>query len=95
MTVAGRLEGKFEIVFADPPYADDPFAELFGTLSDRGCLAEGATVFAEHGKRLVLPTALRGLRQVDRREYGDSAVTVYRADGQEGTAEGAGDRRLG
>jgi 16S rRNA (guanine966-N2)-methyltransferase len=81
LTVAGRLDGQFEVVFADPPYADDPFEQLFGTLSARGCLASGATVFAEHGKRLVLPEQLPGLRQVDRRAYGDSAVTVYRSEG--------------
>jgi len=79
LAVAGRLEGPYEIVFADPPYDDDPFEQLFGRLTDRGCLAPGATVYAEHSKRLVLPAELRGLLRVDRREYGDSAVTTYRA----------------
>lgn len=85
--VAGRLEGRFDLVFADPPYADDPFAAVFGSLASRGSLAPGATVFAEHGKRRVLPSALPGLRLVDRRVYGDTAVTVYRAEGK---AEGTG-----
>lgn len=92
-TIAGRLQGRFDIVFADPPYSEDPFAELFGTLAARGCIAARATVFAEHGKRLVLPPALPGLRQVDRRVYGDSAVTVYRAE-DAGTAQ-AKDEQLG
>lgn len=85
--VAGRLEGSFDLVFADPPYADDPFAAVFGSLASRGCLAPGATVFAEHGKRRVLPSDLPGLRLVDRRVYGDTAVTVYRAEDK---AEGLG-----
>ena len=79
--VVNRLEGRFDLVFADPPYADDPFAELFEALAVRGCFAAGATVIAEHGKRRVLPPELPGLRQVDRRSYGDTAVTIYRAEG--------------
>ncbi|MBI2965903.1 MAG: 16S rRNA (guanine(966)-N(2))-methyltransferase RsmD [Chloroflexi bacterium] len=90
--IAGRLEGRFDLVFADPPYADDPFAGLFESLAVRGRLAPGATVFAEHGKRRMLPRALPGLRQVDRRVYGDTAVTVYRAEGgAEGTENAAKD----
>jgi 16S rRNA (guanine(966)-N(2))-methyltransferase RsmD len=88
--VTGRLEGRFDLVFADPPYADNPFAGLFESLASRRRLSPGATVFAEHGKRLVLPPALHGLRQVDRRVYGDTAVTVYEAESvAEGTKNAA------
>lgn len=76
-TVTERLEGTFDLVFADPPYTEDPFGRLFETLVVRGSLAQSATVIAEHGKRRNLPEALPGLRQIHRRTYGDSAITVY------------------
>ncbi|MBI4305308.1 MAG: 16S rRNA (guanine(966)-N(2))-methyltransferase RsmD [Chloroflexi bacterium] len=81
--VAERLEGPFDIVFADPPYEENPFARLFETLALRGTLAGSALVIAEHSKRRNLPEALEWLRQVSRRTYGDSAVTVYRFVGNE------------
>lgn len=79
--VVRRLEADFDLVFADPPYDDDPFAEVFGLLVESGRLVPGARVIAEHSKRRVLPEALPGLRQIDRRLYGDTAVTVYRFEG--------------
>ncbi|MBI4218572.1 MAG: 16S rRNA (guanine(966)-N(2))-methyltransferase RsmD [Chloroflexi bacterium] len=86
-SVVTRLEGPFDIVFADPPYAEDPFADVFETLVERGSLAPSATVIAEHSKRRVLPETLEGLRQIDRRAYGDTAVTVYRFVGRNGSEE--------
>jgi 16S rRNA (guanine966-N2)-methyltransferase len=81
VAVAERLEGEFDVVFVDPPYGLDLFERLFGRLSERGLLAESAVAFLEHSSRMRLPDELPGLRVVQRKTYGDSAVTVYRAGG--------------
>lgn len=79
--VLRRLAGSFDLVFADPPYDDDPFAEVFDLLIEFKLLVSGARVIAEHSKRRTLPEEQAGLRQVDRRTYGDTAVTVYKFEG--------------
>ena len=79
-TVAGRLEGEFDIVFIDPPYEEDPFEGVLSALNERGALAHDAVVFAEHSVRLVLPERLPGVRLERRRRYGDTAITVYRRE---------------
>ncbi len=72
------LEGPFDVVFADPPYADDPFAELALKLMESRLVAEDGTVLLEHFHKTALPEKLPGLALVTRRRYGDAAVSVYR-----------------
>ena len=76
-----RLDGKFDLIFADPPYESDPFATLTGGLERLGLLATGVWVFLEHSSRRELPDTFAGLRLKSRRKYGDSAVSVYRPAG--------------
>jgi len=78
--VAGRLDGEFDIMFIDPPYGEDPFEKVLSALDERGALADGAVVFAEHGVRLELPERLPGVRLDRRRRYGDTVVSVYRRE---------------
>lgn len=78
--VSRRLDGEFDIVFIDPPYAEDPFEDVLSAMNEKGALAADAVVFAEHSVRLVLPERLPGVRLERRRRYGDTAVSVYRRE---------------
>ena len=78
LSVVGRLEGEFNLVFADPPYGEDPFIELMEGLTVRGLVAKDAVVYLEHSGKLELPEALPGVLLESRRKYGDAAVSVYR-----------------
>ena len=85
-----NLQGPFDVVFADPPYADDPFAALAEGLKSNGLLSAGGTVLLEHFHKTELPDALAGLGIVTRRRYGDAAISVYRQmPGGAGPGEGA------
>ena len=79
-TVAGRLDGEFDIVFVDPPYMEDPFEKVLSALTERGALADDGVVFAEHSVRMVLPERLPGVRLEGRRRYGDTVISIYRAE---------------
>ena len=81
IAVLGRVESKFDLVFADPPYRLNPFGPLLGQLSSRGMLERDAVVYLEHSSRTTLPDDLPGVTIVSRRVYGDSAVSVYRNAG--------------
>jgi 16S rRNA (guanine966-N2)-methyltransferase len=56
----GREPRTFDVVFLDPPFADDPWAALFDALPRR--LAEHGRVYAEAGRVLVPPAGWETLR---------------------------------
>lgn len=76
--VTATLASRFDVVFIDPPYDDNPFAEVIGNLDRADALNPGATVFAEHSTRTELEDRYGRLERTDRRRYGDTAVSTYR-----------------
>ncbi len=78
IAVTDRLEGEFDVVFIDPPYAMNPFERLLGRMEGRGLIARDAVAFIEHSSQTRLPDILPGVQIVSRKVYGDTAVSVYR-----------------
>ena len=68
---------RFDLVFADPPYAQAAriVAEIGGATST--LLAEGGTFIVEAASKASLPEELGSLRVLDRRSYGSTSVTMY------------------
>jgi 16S rRNA (guanine966-N2)-methyltransferase len=69
------LSGPFDIILMDPPY-NDPDAENV-LLQVAGLVSRDGTVVYEHGSRYNPPERPAGLRLMERRVYGDSAVAMY------------------
>ena len=68
----------YGLTLLDPPYRmGDPTPTLWA-LCNSGLLAPDATVVVGHSSRLALPERVGGLRQYDRRRYGDNAIAFYR-----------------
>ncbi len=65
-----RLEGPFDIVYLDPPYADPVPLQLFGLMLERKLLAPEAIVVYEHAAKRILPQ-IPGYRSVREEVYGD------------------------
>ncbi len=74
--VLARLDGRFDWVFLDPPYAGDDLARALAGLPPCG------VAIAEHDRRRPPPDRVRGrvggLVLSDRRRYGDTEVSFYR-----------------
>lgn len=79
--VTTTLTNRYDIVFIDPPYADDPFAEVIGNLVEADVLNPDAVIFAEHSARTELKESYGRLERTDSRTYGDTAVSTYRLAG--------------
>ena len=74
-----KLEGRFGVVFLDPPYADVRTPAFVGILEKAGALvAPGGVLVLEHASTDEAP-GIVGL-QLDRsRRYGDTTLSLYRA----------------
>lgn len=69
---------RFELIFADPPYAEQAVPELLALIEKHGLLAPEGTLVIEHHKREEAPAAHGPFAQIDQRLYGDTAVTLFR-----------------
>lgn len=86
----GYLTGPYGLVFVDPPYADAHAYRALGVLAERQLLHPDSVVVVEYASRSLLALAGQGLRVVQERRYGDTAVALLMVE------EGAsvGDRGL-
>lgn len=76
-----RLEGEFDVVYADPPYADELPMQMFRLLLERNLLAPDALVIFEHSARTILPE-IPGYRSVREEVYGDVALAFFTPSGR-------------
>jgi 16S rRNA (guanine966-N2)-methyltransferase len=73
------LEGEFDVVFLDPPYADVRAPEFAGILEAAARrLSPSAALVLEHASTDT-PPAVAGLEQDRSRRYGDTTISLYRA----------------
>jgi 16S rRNA (guanine966-N2)-methyltransferase len=75
-----RLDGEFDLVYLDPPYADEVPLQLFRLLLERNLLAPDALVIYEHSARTILPD-IPGYRGVREEVYGDVALAFFTPSG--------------
>jgi 16S rRNA (guanine966-N2)-methyltransferase len=71
-----RVTGPFDLVFADPPYAFEPYGELLSGVAP--LLAPDGEVVIEHSTRREMPLEAGPLVRVDVRRYGESSLSFYR-----------------
>lgn len=81
----GGEPGRFDLIFADPPYAKTPFdrdhlGELFAKGLLQGRLADAGWLVVEQSEGESTREA-PGLRLEDRRVYGGSAILLYAREG--------------
>ncbi len=73
----GRDGGRYDLVFIDPPYDDDPWEGLLAGLSDSPLLSPDGTVVAEYGSGRALEASYRRLDLSRTRRYGDSSISIF------------------
>ena len=71
-----RRGERFDLVFLDPPYADDHYEPALQRLDAVSLLAPGALVIAEHFHKRSLPATIGRLRAVRSVRSGDHLLTL-------------------
>ena len=72
-----QLQGTFDIIFLDPPYAKEQIVADIEALAERGLLGEEVMVVCETDKAVDLPEEIACLGIWKEKIYGISKVTVY------------------
>lgn len=76
------LRGRYDLVFADPPYAQGFPSALFTGLAGAGVVDRETAIVFEHSGRAEAP-ALSGFAVTRTERYGDVALSFLRVDVQE------------
>lgn len=75
---AARAAGqgaRFDVVFADPPYALRALAKIAEACAP--LLAEGGRLVVEHDRREDAPAEVAGLSLAQDRRYGDTCLAIF------------------
>jgi 16S rRNA (guanine966-N2)-methyltransferase len=80
-TRLGPCRGEpFDLIFADPPYGSRLGAKALASAREGGWIAPGAIVILEHATAEAA-VEMDWLVPVDARRYGETTITIYRAEG--------------
>ena len=77
LKVLAERHHQFDIVYVDPPYADDLYEETLTALARSGLLADAAQVIAEHHHKTALPENYDKLIVAKTRKIGDACLSFY------------------
>lgn len=72
-----QLDGTYDLVFLDPPYADDRAPAMLAALGETGLIGPESVVVYEHARRREPPAACGPLTVRVTRCHGDTCVTIY------------------
>jgi 16S rRNA (guanine(966)-N(2))-methyltransferase RsmD len=76
--LAQRQE-RFDLVFADPPYAARALPDVLELVARHRLLLPGGTLVIEHDRREPAPEAEAEFARADQRRFGGTLVSLYRS----------------
>lgn len=65
---------KFDFIFLDPPYSENPFLKFFNILLEEDILSNDGKVIVQHSKKNQI-TVPEGLILIKQYNYGDTSLT--------------------
>jgi 16S rRNA (guanine966-N2)-methyltransferase len=71
---------KFDIIFADPPYASDEIDRVLPSIGQFNFLKEDGCMLVEHSSKRKLPDRLQNIKLIKNYKYGDTMITLYRKE---------------
>jgi len=69
-----KCDGRFDLIFVDPPYNFKNFDELVDLIAEYGILSAGGVVMIEHDSKVII-NADKNLFNVDIRKLGNTTLT--------------------
>ena len=78
LSLLGKREPPFRLVFIDPPYGHGLAEKVLGYLADSSLIDDESIVVAEISSKEHLPSAYGALSEFNRRVYGDTTIAFFR-----------------
>lgn len=91
---ASRSGEPFDLIFVDPPYADDDIVDVLRSIGESTLIQSGSMVVLGHWPRLTPPATAGQLELIRGRCHGDSCFTVYEWPLDDDTSTDTGDQSL-
>ncbi|HEK9099290.1 16S rRNA (guanine(966)-N(2))-methyltransferase RsmD [Bacillus pfraonensis] len=77
-----KRELSFDLILLDPPYKDQKIISLISVIDQHGLLNKDGLIMAEHGDDVILPETIGGLVKVRAENYGITAISIYKYEGE-------------
>lgn len=77
LKVLERNGKQIDYLFLDPPYAEEKYYELAGSIVDANLLTNRAVIICEHDKKMNLPEAFGEFKLSRNNTYGNIAISIY------------------
>ncbi|WP_262314528.1 16S rRNA (guanine(966)-N(2))-methyltransferase RsmD [Lacticaseibacillus parakribbianus] len=74
----GAAEARFDLILADPPYAQQEVLAQLATIQELGLLAPGGRVLLETGLDVTYPATIPGYAQLRLQKYGVAQVLILK-----------------
>lgn len=76
----GLAGQQFDYIYFDPPYASHLYEPVLELIGQYHLLKPNGTLAAEHAPERSMPAQLAGLRHVQQKVYGSTAVAFYQPE---------------
>lgn len=78
LQLLNKKEFSFDLIFLDPPYAQQKIAQDMQKMSELNLLNDQATIVAETDQNANLPEELPHFEFIKKQDYGITVLTIYR-----------------
>lgn len=76
-----QLEGTFDLIYIDPPYAKERNVELMQALCQNDLISEDGVVVVESVASQTFPDEIETLYKYKEKKYRDTKITMYKKKG--------------
>jgi 16S rRNA (guanine966-N2)-methyltransferase len=80
MKAIGFLEHTYDMVFVDPPYADNSLSTLIPVLAGANFISGDSVILVSHSSRNMLDRQYGSLAKIKEKKYGDTCISIYQKE---------------
>lgn len=74
------LDTQYDIIFVDPPYADESLNDMLSALAGSATVGDASTLVVCHSSRRPLAAHYHKLALAKQRDHGDTSISIFRTE---------------